>query len=275
MAGSAPAPASRTSRRRLPLTAQRILFGPIPSSPLVATERIPARPFSGRAWIVAPVQWCRSAAMTHLNHGRTELTMNARLTLKTRLRLAAVAAIMIPAAATASPALAHDALSSTSPAQDSVATTAPETVTLTLSEPPANSENLNLSTSTVTDGAGKTISDGKVTVYGPTLSTNLDPGTAGTYTVLWRTVSSDGHPIEGKYSFTVQPAVSAGAPAPSAAPTASPLAAPSAATAPAPTQVPPPNKDNAPLVLGIAAAILATAIGGGLILRNRRNNPKP
>jgi hypothetical protein len=44
--------------------------------------------------------------------------MNARLTLKPRLRLAAVAAIMIPPAATASPALAHDALPSTSPAQD-------------------------------------------------------------------------------------------------------------------------------------------------------------
>lgn len=275
MEGSPPAPAARTSCRRLPLTAQRILFGPILSSPLVATERILARPFSGRAGIGAPVPWCRLAAMTHLSHGRTELTMNARLTLKTRLRLAAVAAIMIPAAAIASPALAHDALSSTSPAQDSVATTAPETVTLTLSEPPANSENLNLSTITVTDGAGKTVSDGKVTVYGPTLSTTLDPGTAGTYTVLWRTVSSDGHPIEGKYSFTVQPAVGAGAPAPSAAPTASPSAAPSAATAPAPTQVPPPNNDNAPLVLGISAAILAAAIGTGLVLRNRRNNPKP
>ena len=206
--------------------------------------------------------------------------MNARLTLKTRLRLAAVAVIMIPAASTASPALAHDALSSTSPTQDSVATTAPETVTLTLSEPPANSENLNFSTITVTDGAGKTVSDGKVTVYGPTLTTTLDPGTAGTYTVLWRTVSSDGHPIEGKYSFTVQTAVGAGAPTSSAAPTAtpstaSPSATSSAATVPAPTQVPPPNNDNAPLVLGIAAAILAAAIGTGLVLRNRRNNPTP
>lgn len=203
--------------------------------------------------------------------------MNARLTLKTRLRLAAVAAIMIPAAATASPALAHDALSSTSPAKDSVATTAPETVTLTLSEPPANSENLNFSTITVTDGAGKTVSGGKVTVYGPTLSTTLDPGTAGTYNVLWRTVSSDGHPIEGKYSFTVQTAAGAGAATPSAAPTVSPSASQSTApaAAPAPTQVPPPNNDNAPLVLGISAAILAAAIGTGLVLRNRRNKAKP
>lgn len=79
--------------------------------------------------------------------------MNARLTLKKRLRLAAVAAIMIPAAVTASPALAHDSLSSTSPAKDSVVATAPESVSLTLSEPPADSKNLNLSTITVTDGA--------------------------------------------------------------------------------------------------------------------------
>lgn len=201
--------------------------------------------------------------------------MNARLTLKKRLRLAAVAAIMIPAAVTASPALAHDSLSSTSPAKDSVVATAPESVSLTLSEPPADSTNLNLSTITVTDGAGKTVSDGTVTVYGPTLTTKVGPGTAGTHNVLWRTVSSDGHPIEGKHAFTVQPAAGAGALTPSAAPTDPQSAYPSAAPAPAQTQVPPPNNDNAPLVLGIAAAILAAAIGGGLIVRNKLKNTKP
>lgn len=47
------------------------------------------------------------------------------------------------------------------------------------------------------------------------------------------------------------------------------------ATAPAPTPVPPPSNDNAPLVLGISAAILAAALGTRLVLRNRRNNPNP
>ena len=89
--------------------------------------------------------------------------------------------------------------------------TAPETVSLTLSEPPTDSKSLNLSIITVTDGAGKTVSDGNVTVYGPTLSTKITAGSAGTYKVMWRAVSSDGHPIEGKYSFTVQAPAGQGA----------------------------------------------------------------
>lgn len=193
--------------------------------------------------------------------------MRARLSFKTRLRLAAIAAILIPAATAASPALAHDSLSSTSPAPDAVITHAPETVSLTLSEPPAESKNLNLSTITVTDGTGNTVSDGTVTVYGPTLSTKLSAGNPGTYKVLWRAVSSDGHPIEGSYTFTVQ--AQAGQTATSSQP-ASPAASP-AASAAAP-RAEGPNNDGAPLVLGIAAVILAAAIGTALVLRNRRKN---
>lgn len=200
--------------------------------------------------------------------------MQLRLTFKTRLRLAALAAIMIPAA-TAAPALAHDALSSTNPAQDAVVAAAPETVSLTLSEPPTYSKSLNLSIITVTDGAGNTVGDGKVTVYGPSLSTKIAAGTAGTYKVRWRAVSSDGHPIEGKFSFTVQPAAGQGAvpsttgTTPSAAPPTAPAAIPSV-----PEPVKPPNNENAPLVLGIVGVILAAAVGSFLVIRNRRNNTR-
>ncbi|MDD1478683.1 copper resistance CopC family protein [Arthrobacter sp. H16F315] len=201
--------------------------------------------------------------------------MRARFSFKTRLRLAAIAAILIPAATAASPALAHDSLSSTSPAADAVITHAPETVSLTLSEPPADSKNLNLSTITVTDGAGKTVSDGNVTVYGPTLSTKLSEGDTGTYKVLWRAVSSDGHPIEGNYTFTVQAqagqtATSSATTSPAAAPSESPAASPAASAAAERAEGP--NNDGAPLVLGIAAVILAAAIGTVLVLRNRRKN---
>ncbi|WP_346927558.1 copper resistance protein CopC [uncultured Arthrobacter sp.] len=199
-----------------------------------------------------------------------------RLTLGARLRLAAVAAVLIPAA-TATPALAHDSLSSTTPAKDAVVTTAPKTVSLTLSEPPLDSEMLKTSVVTVTDGAGTTLTDGKVTVNGPTLSTTIAAGTAGTYTVLWRAVSSDGHPIEGQYSFTVQPAPGGETATPSASPT--PSATPSTAdpaTTPAgtstPGTVPPPDNANAPLTLGISAAVLAAAVGATLYLRRKRNS---
>lgn len=121
----------------------------------------------------------------------------------------------------------------------------------------------------------QTVSDGTVTVYGPVLSTKVGPGTAGTYNVLWRTVSSDGHPIEGKHSFTVQASAPTTDPV---SPTATALSAAqqptAAATSAAPEPVKPPDNDNAPLVLGTAAAIVADAIGGGLFLRNRRKNTK-
>lgn len=185
--------------------------------------------------------------------------MRARFSFKTCLRLAAIAAILIPAATAASPALGHDSLSSTSPGQNAVITHAPETVSLTLSEPPADSKNLNLSTITVTDGAGKTVSDGNVIVYGPTLSTKLSGGDPGTYKVLWRAVSSDGHPIEGHFTFTIQ------APA---GQTATPSAAAPAASATA-ERAEGPHNDGAPLALGIAAVILVAGVGAVLVRRNR------
>lgn len=184
-----------------------------------------------------------------------------------RLSLALAAGLLIPAAA-AGPALAHDALQSTSPAADATVTSSPGTVSLTLSEPPTDSESLNLSVITVTDGEGKTISDGKVIVIGATISTKVSPGANGPHKVLWRAVSSDGHPIEGNYSFSVQdPARTASAApvTPSPAPTSTPSAAGSTEFEP----VKPPNDENALLTVGIAAAVIA-ALAGIIFLSRRK-----
>ncbi|WP_455837003.1 copper resistance CopC family protein [Pseudarthrobacter siccitolerans] len=199
--------------------------------------------------------------------------MKTKLT--ARLRLAAVAALLLPAAAVASPALAHDALSSTAPARDEVVATAPDTVSLTLTQPPTDSASLNLSVITVTDGAGKTVSDGTVSVDGATLSTKTAPGSPGTYRVLWRAVSSDGHPIEGDYSFTVQTAAAVSGPAVSATPSAE-AGASSAAPQSTDNAVPPsprPNDDNAPLAVGIAFGLLAAALAVAWWLRRRKAGP--
>ncbi|AFR31248.1 copper resistance CopC family protein [Arthrobacter sp. Rue61a] len=198
--------------------------------------------------------------------------MNSRHTRRIRIRLALAAAILIPAFA-AAPAMAHDALESTTPAKDTTVTTAPGRVSLTLSEPPMDTAQLKLSVITVTDETGKTLSDGTVTVEGPTISTAITGGANGAYKVLWRTVSSDGHPIEGNYSFTVQDpaqaatATSSVAPTPSAG-TDSSTPAPAAATAPDQIK---PNDDNAPMAVGIAAAILAIAAAVFFIARKRRD----
>ncbi|WOC63448.1 copper resistance protein CopC (plasmid) [Paenarthrobacter sp. AT5] len=191
---------------------------------------------------------------------------------RARIRLALAAAILIPAFA-AGPAMAHDALESTVPAKDTTVTTAPGSVSLTLSEPPMDATQLNLSVITVTDETGKTLSNGKVTVDGPTISTSIAGGSPGAYKVLWRTVSSDGHPIEGNYSFTVQDPAQAVTATPSATPTAaagtaSSPAAPAAQTAPEQIK---PNDDNAPMAVGLAAAILAVAAAVFFIARKRRD----
>jgi methionine-rich copper-binding protein CopC len=49
--------------------------------------------------------------------------------------------------------------------------------------------------------------DGCVTVFGPTIETQAELGEAGVYTVVWQVVSTDGHPVSGRYTFTWQPAV--------------------------------------------------------------------
>ena len=57
----------------------------------------------------------------------------------------------------------------------------------------------------VTDGAGaeQPVEGGELA---PALEYQVVPGSlsAGTYSVEWRGLSSDGHPVEGRFSFTVQ-----------------------------------------------------------------------
>ena len=88
--------------------------------------------------------------------------------------------------------------------------------------------------------------------------------------MLWRAVSSDGHPIDGSYSYTVQD------------PARTVSAAPSPARTPAPTptsaegtteyeRAAPPNNDNALVTLGIAAAVIA-ALAGILFLGRRKRD---
>jgi methionine-rich copper-binding protein CopC len=47
--------------------------------------------------------------------------------------------------------------------------------------------------------------DGCVTVSGASITTGASLGPAGDYTVLWRVVSTDGHPVSSQYDFTWQP----------------------------------------------------------------------
>lgn len=101
---------------------------------------------------------------------------------------------------TAAPAAAHDQLLSTEPADGSTVDTVPEKVVLTFSD-----DLLDLSQEVVVAAPdGSTLDGLDVTVTGPELAARLPSGLgAGAYTVTWRAVSSDGHPIQGRFGFTV------------------------------------------------------------------------
>ncbi|MFS0733299.1 copper resistance CopC family protein [Microbacterium sp. 1P10UB] len=163
-----------------------------------------------------------------------------------RPRLLAVAAAllvltgMVGGVLVAAPASAHDELVSTDPAAGATLDAAPEQLTLTfsgelLADPGATEVQ-------ITDAAGTSLVSGAPAVAGTTVTQAVDTAAAsagGAVTVLWRVVSSDGHPISGELDFTVAAAAPAPSPTASASATAAASPAPSATegveAAPAPS----------------------------------------
>jgi methionine-rich copper-binding protein CopC len=108
----------------------------------------------------------------------------------------------------AAPAYAHNYVVGTTPAAGSVVTEQPGVVSIT-----TNDNLLDLSG----EGAGSAIQvsgpadaprfygDGCATVSGPTVQTAVQLGEPGEYTVVWQTVSTDGHSISDSFTFTWQP----------------------------------------------------------------------
>ncbi|AJT43180.1 hypothetical protein UM93_15030 [Psychromicrobium lacuslunae] len=126
-------------------------------------------------------------------------------------------------------ASAHDSVESTSPANGAKIASMPEQVSLTLNNTPAAIG----SKIEVKDASGTNWASGEVSVLDKVASEQLKPGApAGQYTVNWRLVSSDGHPIDGSFSFTVTGGSTAtsGATLGSAAPVSSPEPQSSTAT---------------------------------------------
>ncbi|MCC3296167.1 copper resistance protein CopC [Arthrobacter sp. zg-Y411] len=99
----------------------------------------------------------------------------------------------------APPAAAHDELTGSVPADGAVLDSAPEAVELTFSNTPAAiGSEVRVLAEDGTDWA-----DGDVRILDNTATQRLRDGApAGTYTVQWRVVSSDAHPIEGTFGFT-------------------------------------------------------------------------
>lgn len=132
---------------------------------------------------------------THAGRARRRRTLGALC--------AAVAAVLCVLVPGATPAAAHAALTGTDPAEGSVVQEAPQAVSLTFSEAVQLSDDairvLDPDGNDVTKG-GAAHADGN----SKTATTALRPGLPdGTFTVVWKTVSADSHPISGAFTFSV------------------------------------------------------------------------
>lgn len=202
-------------------------------------------------------------------------TIHKPLSAPIRALLAAVLVAFGLVVATAIPAHAHDELLGSDPAADAALDTLPAQLTLTFSGEIADDE--GASVVEVTDAGGTSRTDGSPTVRDNVLTQPLTGEASGAVTVLWKVVSSDGHPISGEFSFTVD-----GAPAPAptetVAPTPSDTAAPGETVEPTPssTAIAPADADATSadgwpwVVFGIVAAALAGAVVYLLVSRARR-----
>lgn len=100
------------------------------------------------------------------------------------------------------PAQAHDELVSSNPTSGQVLETAPDQLELVYSGDIMELEGANQVR--VTDSSGQEIQQGEPKVQGKTLTQRLTASDRAdeTYTVTWRVVSSDGHPIQGRFSYS-------------------------------------------------------------------------
>ncbi|WP_298039318.1 copper resistance CopC family protein [uncultured Microbacterium sp.] len=102
-----------------------------------------------------------------------------------------------------SPAAAHDALIGSSPDADSSVETLPAEISLSFSAALIGGE--GSTQIVVLDESGTSVSDGEATIDGAIVTQQLaSEASAGAYRVLWKVVSSDGHPTSGEFSFTVE-----------------------------------------------------------------------
>ncbi|MES9537025.1 MULTISPECIES: copper resistance CopC family protein [unclassified Actinomadura] len=124
------------------------------------------------------------------------------------LRGAAGSAVLAAVlATTAVPASAHTALASASPAKGS-AVAPPSQIVLTYTDP------VRLPRVVVTDASRKQYQAGSAQAVDNKVTQAVNGKLPnGEYTVGWRVVASDGHPVEGTYTFTVRGSTGAAQPA--------------------------------------------------------------
>lgn len=162
--------------------------------------------------------------------------------------VATLALILLP-----TPATAHDSIVSSYPAAASSVDSPPDEISITFSAELLGEGGTGLIQITGPDGV--VYSEGEPEIAEATITQHLSADApSGGYTVLWRVVSSDGHPTSGEYGFEVL----ASAPA-------SPSPTPSATSA-TPTASPTPSPTESAATDGVRTEGHGEATGGGAAL---------
>ncbi|HEY1135266.1 MAG TPA: copper resistance CopC family protein [Nocardioides sp.] len=108
-----------------------------------------------------------------------------------------VLAPLVLAVALAAPAQAHASLVSSSPEGGASVATVPAEVSLTFSQ------EVRAPAYVVLTSPSGDLADGDPVIDGDTVTQAVTPGPAGSYSLTFRVVSADGHPITGEVTFEV------------------------------------------------------------------------
>ncbi|MEU1514947.1 copper resistance CopC family protein [Streptomyces sp. NPDC005811] len=180
-----------------------------------------------------------------------------------RAAFATARVLVVPAAlaaltATAPQAAAHTELGTTSPKADATLAAPPAHVTLTFTDPMTQ----KYAKVAVTAADGTSAASGAVEVDGSTVTLPLTADVpSGRYTVGYRVVSADGHPVSGSYTFTVR---SASTPGTTTSPP--PKAVPTSAAARAEADQ---DSSGSAVLIG-TGALVATGTAGLVLARRKR-----
>ena len=196
------------------------------------------------------------------------------------LALAAVVTVAISMGvplAGAGPAAAHTELVAAEPPQDATVT-ALEVVRLRFTDPLRQ----EFSTVAVTAADGARVDSGSTAVTGTEITVPVAVTGGGSYTVAYRVLSADGHPVEGSYAVIFAPppppAASAAAPPPTSMATPPPTtrsASPTASDEPgggaSGTVAEQADAGGGMSLVGVGGGLLSCAalVGAGLVWRRR------
>jgi copper resistance protein C len=170
------------------------------------------------------------------------------------------------------PALAHDQLVSASPKDGAALDAAPSEIVLIYNNPVQTS----FATVAVTGPGGTNIAEGKPEIVDNKVTQPLkDEVPTGTYKVSWRVVSSDGHPINGTFTYSIKVIVPTPTPTQTTPTPASPTSAAPSTPASTPAGTSTEGQDSGggsplPWVVVGALALIIIVVGGVVLARRGR-----